>query len=563
MSPLSNTPNPIGLVPAISDAIANAIMSPDGIYTDVAEAKILTSNYSNRLRYCKATDWLVFDGTRWTADTTAARRIVHDLADQQEKLAASLELAAYRDIQRAQHDKDEAGEKAAKARNERAKHFRKSALGFQMSGKVNAVLKESAPYLSVRVEDLDSDPYLLNTPTGTVDLRTGEIRSHNPKDLVTKITGVAPSHQGEEEWLDFLGAVTCYDEELQEYLQIESGELLFGKVMTEHILIAIGSGGNGKSTFFNALFRVMGEYARMVPAGVLTSDTYVNKSFIYADLLGVRFVLAAELPPGQHLDSAAVKILGSADPIRGEHKFRDAFQFLPSHTSVLYTNNLPRVGASDNGTWDRLVVQYSRCASKKHGGDVTVGDLMPIKRQAGQSVEEMAEQMASAPDRQHWKSQPQSGAAISAIVSHGLDLMRGRPQRVNMNDFEAVRTGTEAYLSACAQASRMPSVAGLACALGYSRRQLYRFAERDDEVGNYLQRFQTVVSYVLEQAGLKNSANVILCLFLLKNQNQGYSDRSEVELIPSHVNPLDGMNLNNETDRYLGMLPESEGDADE
>lgn len=41
---------------------------------------------------------------------------------------------------------------------------------------------------------------------------------------------------------------------------------------------------------------------------------------------------------------------------RIEKKYKDPFDYTPTHTLVLYTNHLPRVGANDDGTWRRLVV---------------------------------------------------------------------------------------------------------------------------------------------------------------------------------------------------------------
>ena len=42
-------------------------------------------------------------------------------------------------------------------------------------------------------ETWDRDPFLLGTPAGTVDLRTGELREPDPRDGITKITAVAPA----------------------------------------------------------------------------------------------------------------------------------------------------------------------------------------------------------------------------------------------------------------------------------------------------------------------------------------------------------------------------------
>ena len=54
--------------------------------------------------------------------------------------------------------------------------------------------------------------------------------------------------------MSFLDRITCGDKELQEYHQICSGMELVGKVFSENLIIAYGSGGNGKSTFYNAKY---------------------------------------------------------------------------------------------------------------------------------------------------------------------------------------------------------------------------------------------------------------------------------------------------------------------
>lgn len=56
------------------------------------------------------------------------------------------------------------------------------------------------------------------------------------------------------------------------------------------------------------------------------------------------------------LNTSIIKQLCSTDAVFAERKYKDPFQFIPSHTLVLYTNHLPRVGANDPGTWRRLIV---------------------------------------------------------------------------------------------------------------------------------------------------------------------------------------------------------------
>ena len=59
---------------------------------------------------------------------------------------------------------------------------------------------------------------------------------------------------------------------------------------------------------------------------------------------------------GARLNDSTVKQLCSTDDIFAEKKYKDPFSFTPCHTLVLYTNHLPRVSASDDGIWRRLIV---------------------------------------------------------------------------------------------------------------------------------------------------------------------------------------------------------------
>ena len=130
---------------------------------------------------------------------------------------------------------------------------------------------------------------------------------------------------------------------------------LVGAVYLEKLTIAHGEGGNGKSTFFNLLVRVMGSYAGYIASDVLIASNR-NKAPEYAELRGKRLVVAGETEEGVRLDTATVKRLCSTDPIRAEAKYHAPFDFIPAHSTVLYTNHLPKVGTIDRGTWDRLVI---------------------------------------------------------------------------------------------------------------------------------------------------------------------------------------------------------------
>ena len=346
--------------------------------TDIGEAELFAAKYNSSLRYSRATNWLVYSGSVWSEDEVAARGFVHRLTEEQIARAREMVLSA----QQANNEADEtveagstsspdykeskAQQKSASKQLDFAKKYRRFVLSEQKTNRVSAVLTEAQEFLQVKTDDLDSDPFILNTPAGEMDLKTGKMHPHNPDHLITKMTTVAPLPESIGDytvddfhmaavWFDFLDQLTSGNEELSSYLQQIAGMFLVGRVYCEYLVIAYGSGGNGKSTFFNLLHHILGDYAGSLSAETLTTSCRKNKSPEFAELRGKRLVIAAELEEGKRLDTAVMKKLCSTDPIYAEKKYRDPFKFEPSHSIVLYTNHLPKVGTTDKGTWDRLI----------------------------------------------------------------------------------------------------------------------------------------------------------------------------------------------------------------
>lgn len=325
-------------------------------YTDVGQAQLFFALYGDRVRYSTATKWLVYDGMKWDENEVKAHGLAQELTDRQIVEARRRVKKARAALDKAVEAGDDDKQEQAKAAVRAAEGFRGYVLGRRKTSRIAATLTEAEPAAEIAVSELDKDGFMLNTPAGIVDLRTGKMRPHDPMDYCTKMTAVAPSHDGMDEWLAFLDRMTCGDRDLQEYHQIVAGMEAVGKVYVENLIIATGIGGNGKSTFYNSQARVMGDYAGSIASDVLITNSRKNKSPEYAELRGKRVVIAAELEEGTRLDTAVVKKLCSTDPIRAEKKFKAPFDFIPAHTTILYTNHLPKVGTNDKGTWDRLVV---------------------------------------------------------------------------------------------------------------------------------------------------------------------------------------------------------------
>ena len=190
--------------------------------------------------------------------------------------------------------------------------------------------------------DFDRDPWLLATPGGTVDLRTGALRPADPTDMLTRCTSVTPAAQADcPRWLRFLDDATQGDAELIAYLQRFTGYGLTG-LTTEHMLMFVhGSGQNGKSTFVNALRRIFGDYAVFAPAETFAASHHDRHPTELAMLRGARLVVASETEEGRAWAEARVKALTGGDPITARFMRKDFFTFIPTFKLLIVGNHKP------------------------------------------------------------------------------------------------------------------------------------------------------------------------------------------------------------------------------
>ena len=208
-----------------------------------------------------------------------------------------------------------------------------------------------------RTDSFDADPWVLNTPDGIVDLRTGAISAHDPKARCTKCTAVSPGSAGAQQWSAFIRHITGGDAEFAEYLQTLAGMAAVGAVYEEGLVISYGKGGNGKSTFFGAIKAVFGDYAKAINADVLAPawGGRPDQSYIAA-LRGVRLAILGETEESASMSTAQLKRITSRDVISARALYKDPMEFIPTHTTIMHTNHLPRLGSMDGGTKRRIAV---------------------------------------------------------------------------------------------------------------------------------------------------------------------------------------------------------------
>jgi putative DNA primase/helicase len=210
--------------------------------------------------------------------------------------------------------------------------------------------------VAVTIDYWDSDPWLLGTPGGTVDLRTGELRNSLQQDGITKCALVAPNDLGCPRWLQFLEEATARDQELIRFLQQWCGYSLTG-VTREHALVFVyGPGGNGKSVFLNIVTRILQGYATTAAMDTFTASNSDKHPTDLAMLRGARLVTASETEDGRAWAESRIKQMTGGDKISARFMRQDFFEFVPQFKLMIVGNHKPVLRNVDDAARRRFLI---------------------------------------------------------------------------------------------------------------------------------------------------------------------------------------------------------------
>jgi putative DNA primase/helicase len=162
--------------------------------TDYGNAERLVDRHGHQLRFSSGLGWLLWDGRRWQRDED--RRAMRSMKETVRAMWSELPEIA---------DPDEKS------------GFFSFLLRSENEPRLKAALKlaESEATVVVSASELDRKPWLLNVENGTLDLRTGELRAHDPTDLLTKLGAITFQRDARSRlWESFLERITGGDGEL-------------------------------------------------------------------------------------------------------------------------------------------------------------------------------------------------------------------------------------------------------------------------------------------------------------------------------------------------------------
>ena len=192
-----------------------------------------------------------------------------------------------------------------------------------------------------RAEAFDLDTWLLNTPTGTVDLRTGEMHPHSPADCITKMTTVGPSQEDGDRFQQFMDEVCDGDQELVRFHQMSLGACLSGAIADHWLLFWIGGGRNGKNTLGDLVMDILGDYARNVPSDTLMAKQHAEHKTEIMSLKGCRLVTSSEVEDGARWNESRINQVTGDAMLSGRFMRQDFVEFPRTHKHLIYGNHRP------------------------------------------------------------------------------------------------------------------------------------------------------------------------------------------------------------------------------
>jgi putative DNA primase/helicase len=347
-----NPQSPGEIVSTVDEQIAQELAKLGE--TDSDNAARLAKRFGHHLLFCPGLGYLVWTGSHWCQDACIER---YALAQQTARLIA-----------------DEAPHLPTNDQRATRQNFAQSSLS---KGALDRMLELAKPLISVEREKLDADPMLLAVLNGTLDLRTGTLEPHDPRDLITK---VVPTNFDPEakcpRWRQFLHQATGGDRDLQLYLRRAGGYSLTGENGEQIFFLMKGGGGTGKGVFLNTLRNLLGSYGQNTPFETFVVKTHTQIPADLAALRGARMVTASEANFGQQIDEAKIKAFTGGDLITARFLHGNFFTFQPTGKLWLATNDFPRVRSTSDAFWRRVrVIPFTSTVSEDQK-DPHLGDKL-------------------------------------------------------------------------------------------------------------------------------------------------------------------------------------------
>ncbi len=361
-----------------SDLLARAGLP----HNDVGNARRLLAAFGPDLLYVLGRGWGGWDGRRFDfeAGELMATALAARLQDLVEAEAAALsrqpipaeQVSSYAAANGLSDDEAE-----KKLRASRRSGKMKWAVACGNTSRITGALKQLAPMLRRRADELDARPYRVTALNGVIDLELAAaerpeaeepeerlaraqtwLKPFAREDLGTRVLGCAYDPAAAcPKWLDFL-SIALPDAEMRDFLRRCMGYLLAGRNAAQVAMLLIGQGGNGKSTVAMAVQTVLADFAMPCRIDLFMASKQSNAGAASPEeavLPGARAYMASEPEIGAELSSSKIKGFTGGEPRQSRGLGKEPFIWRPNGVPLISLNRMPRVSDESHGLWRRLV----------------------------------------------------------------------------------------------------------------------------------------------------------------------------------------------------------------
>ena len=336
-----------GVDPADAEARREALMQPEAFpWNSLGNAKRLAQMYEGRIRYVQdEKGWLIWNGRFWQLDENMEIHRRYRQMVEAMFVVASL-------IPPGQTPGEE--RRLGRLRKDFIAWIHKSQSQKVEEDSIRQARAEAS--VSSSITDFDRNDDLLAVANGTLDLRSGLLRPHDPADRITRHIDILYDPAADcPQWKAFLLAIQDNDPAMVDYLQRCLGYSLTADVSEQCMFICKGDGSNGKSTMLGVVMEVLGPYAATTDRNLLVLSRRDHPTSIYG-LRNIRLAVTSELEPEEYLSESLVKQMTGEREIQARRMGRD-FARVPITWKIwLTTNHAPRIRGNDFGIRRRIRV---------------------------------------------------------------------------------------------------------------------------------------------------------------------------------------------------------------
>jgi len=329
--------------------------SLDGSTYNVAKA--MHSKYISRFicASIKSHAWYEFKNHKWfkiPEGYSLRREISEKFVDEYSKLVAKYSLQA---IQSEGYEKEEAQSKASRTQKivEKLK---------DISFKDKLMKECEILFFDPEFENkLDENYDLIGYANGVYDLANEEFRDGKPDDYIFKSTNV--DYYPFNTKNPYSGKMLKFFEEIlpnknvRDYLLLSLSTCVSGHNKEEKLIIASGSGSNGKSLLFSLVQHALGDYYISCPITIITrkrnSSNQASPELLR--IKGARCGCFQETDNNDELNVGIMKEITGNDSIMVRGLYSEPIEFKPQVKFFLACNETPQIKKIDGGTLRRIL----------------------------------------------------------------------------------------------------------------------------------------------------------------------------------------------------------------